>query len=241
MLKMGQIKFDGQKEYQIYEQVRSNKNGGGLALGILKDLEPVWLKDGGDLVEALTVKISLDNSIDIRLTNAYGPQVYDNQDKKDKFWEYLENEVFYCKNEGHGCLMMMDSNAWLGPQIIPNDLHSMNINGKMFDEFLKRNPHMTVLNKTDMCEGSITRVRKVNDTEEKSIIDFILVCDKVIPYVTKMLIDEEKKYAVMNFSSKNKPPTYSDYNTIIVDINLKIKKHIPERKIVYNNKYNLSK
>ena len=132
MLKIGQIKFDGHKEYQIYEQIRSNKNGGGLALGVLKDLEPVWIKDGGDLVEALTVKISLNNSIDVRLTNAYGPQVYDNEDKKTKFWEYLDNEVFKCKNEGNGCLIMMDSNTWLGPHIISNDPRSMNIKGKLF-------------------------------------------------------------------------------------------------------------
>ena len=40
----------------------------------------------------------------------------------------------------------------------------------------------------------------------------------------------------MNYSSKikGKPPKYSDHNSIILDIDMKVKKHVPERKIIYN-------
>ena len=40
----------------------------------------------------------------------------------------------------------------------------------------------------------------------------------------------------MNYSSKKdgKPPTYSDHNSILVELDMKIKKYIPERKVIYN-------
>ena len=42
--------------------------------------------------------------------------------------------------------------------------------------FLDRNPDITVLNVEKLRKGSITRSRIVNGTEEKSIIDFMLIC-----------------------------------------------------------------
>ena len=95
-IKEGTIKFDNSSMYQIYEQVRQNKSGGGLSIGVLKSLNPVWLHDGGVEVEAMTVKIELKH-FKIRITNAYGPQEYDDHQKKDKFWAFLDNEVFKCQ------------------------------------------------------------------------------------------------------------------------------------------------
>ena len=72
MRKVGQIKHSGSDNYQIFELLRTNKGGGGLALGILNDLKPVWVREGDDQIEAITVQISV-QSMDIRVTNAYGP------------------------------------------------------------------------------------------------------------------------------------------------------------------------
>ena len=85
MKKIGQIKTPNSKEYQIYEHIRQNKNGGGIALAVIEELEPVWIKDGGDLAEAITIKVALGNTFNIRVTNAYGPQEYDSSDKKQFF------------------------------------------------------------------------------------------------------------------------------------------------------------
>ena len=57
--KEGSIKFRNSNNYQIYELVRKNKAGGGLALGVLNELNPCWIKDGGTEIEAMTVKISV--------------------------------------------------------------------------------------------------------------------------------------------------------------------------------------
>ena len=38
--------------------------------------------------------------------------------------------------------------------------------------------------------------------KEESIIDFVIVCDKVLPHFEHMIIDEEKEDALVNFNSK---------------------------------------
>ena len=46
----GKFKMDN---FIIYELVRQSKNGGGLALGVAKELNPAWVREGDDTVEAL--------------------------------------------------------------------------------------------------------------------------------------------------------------------------------------------
>ena len=50
----GKLKVEN---YVIFELVRKTMNGGGLALGCDKDLQPAWLREGGEQVEDLSVQI----------------------------------------------------------------------------------------------------------------------------------------------------------------------------------------
>ena len=76
----GNIKLGN--NFIVYELVRKNGNGGGgLALGCTKDLNPCWVSEGDDQVEALSVDIFLKN-IKIRCCVAYGPQECDKIEKK---------------------------------------------------------------------------------------------------------------------------------------------------------------
>ena len=60
----GQMKFDG---FYTYENLRSNREGGGVALSALKELNPAFVCDGGKEVEAITVDIQL-KTISISVT-----------------------------------------------------------------------------------------------------------------------------------------------------------------------------
>jgi hypothetical protein len=61
----------------IFELVRKCKDaGGGLVLGCDKQLHPVWVREGDDTVEALSVEISV-NEMRIRCCVAYGCQEND--------------------------------------------------------------------------------------------------------------------------------------------------------------------
>ena len=53
--------------------MRKNREGGGLALGCLKELKPVWLREGNDDVEALSIEIVV-KDMKVRCVVAYGCQ-----------------------------------------------------------------------------------------------------------------------------------------------------------------------
>ena len=66
-------------DYKIFESIRApepgrlinHQSGGGLALGCLRVLKPVWVRDGGDNAEALSVVINVKH-MRIRTCVAYG-------------------------------------------------------------------------------------------------------------------------------------------------------------------------
>ena len=45
-------------------------------LSVSNSLGPVWIRDDGDLLKSLTVKVVLDNHIISRTTKTYGQQEY---------------------------------------------------------------------------------------------------------------------------------------------------------------------
>ena len=142
------------------------------------------------------------------------------------------------KNTGSGLIIQMDGNLWAGSQIIPQDPRQQNRNGKLFQDFLTRISHLTVVNGLKLCEGVISRSRK----SKKSILGFFVVCDLVIPYVTKMVVDEERKYVLTNFKKvKNgEKATNSDHATEYMDLDLKIVTEKPKRRVIWNFKNKLA-
>ena len=80
----GMIKVHGIEEFEIFELIREGKGGGGLALGAKKSLSPLWINDGGNKVEAITVQITVKGQ-NVRITNAYDQQNYSFADSKFNF------------------------------------------------------------------------------------------------------------------------------------------------------------
>ena len=78
----------------------------------------------------------------------------------------------------------MDGNFWAGPGLIRSDPNPQNQNGEFFEEFMKNNPSLYLINGTDLCDGDITRERVTEKRNERSILDFFLVCEKLKPFVT---------------------------------------------------------
>ena len=119
----------------------------------------------------------------------YGPQEGDREERKQKFWDRLEMEVSAAQNQGTGLIIQMDGNLWAGPDMIPGDPHQQNKNGQLFERFLARNSHLSVANTLEQCTG----------VNEKSVLDFFILCDKVRTYFSKMIIDEDNQYSLTNF------------------------------------------
>ena len=228
----GRIKTSECGKYQIFELIRKDKQGGGLAIGALHDVNPVWISKGDDEVEILVVEISVEN-MKIRCVCGYGPQEYDKTEKKEKFWAKLSSEVKDASLNEACLIIQMDGNLWGGPELVKNDPNQCNNNGKMFKTFLEDNPQLTIANNLDSCEGSLTRVRKTSKKVEESILDFFLICDTLKHFVTQMVVDEEKMFALSRYS-KIFGKVNSDHNTLILNMNIQIQKKKPGREEFFN-------
>ena len=221
--------------YHIYELIRQDKKGGGLALGCLKELNPVWVREGNDLVEALSVEIFLKN-IKIRCCVAYGPQENATLKKKEAFWNYLDVEVLEAEKNGAGFVMHFDGNLWAGCDVVKGDPRKQNKNGKFLEAFLKRNPNLTVVNGLSICKGLITRSRMKENKMEESILDFFIVCSSVLPYVSQMVIDDQRKHILTNYCKVKSAgkATDSDHYTQYLDLELEFLKEKPIRQEMFN-------
>ena len=220
----------------------SRDGGGGLALGVAKELNPAWVREGNDKVEALSVEISV-KGMQIRCCAAYGCQETDSVERKQLLWDYLDEEIFYAEQSGAGFILHFDGNLWAGEELVPGDPRPQNRNGKLFKEFLERHPHLCIVNSLPQCEGLITRRRIKDGKTEESILDFFVVCSKVLPFVTKMVIDESKKFVLTNYRKVGKTgkSVDSDHFTEYLDLDIEIEKVRTERVEILNFKEEESK
>ena len=239
MRRAGRIQTKNSGNYIIFELIRKNKGGGGLAIGVDKNLKPVWIDEGNDDIEVLIVEARADD-FKFRCVAAYGPQETDKSDKKTQFWARLNNEVEKSAESGAGFILQMDGNFKAGQEIIPGDPHSMNINGKFFKNFLSNNSHLTVVNSVDICTGLITRRRQTKQRLEESVLDVFVVCDKVMQYVTKMVVDEEKQFVLTNYNQVKGETIVkdSDHNTLVLHMEITYTTFKPKRVEVFNFKHN---
>ena len=169
----------------------------------------------------------------------YGPQENAGISKKELFWQYLEREVQEAFREEKMLLIQMDANAWLGKNTIPGDPNIIpNSNGKLFASFLERNENITLVNSQAICEGVITRQRITEVLHEKSAIDVFLVCKKLLPFVTKMFIDEKRISPLTNYSRtmRSNKVTETDHNKMELYISIKAPTVKPDREVLFNFK-----
>ena len=76
---VGKVKFDN---YILFEKPRKKKtSGGGIAIGCIEELNPVWVKEAEDDVEALSIEIFV-KKMKIRCCVTYGLQENEEIDKQ---------------------------------------------------------------------------------------------------------------------------------------------------------------
>ena len=206
------------ENYIVFEQLRKATGGGGLLTAVHQNLSPISISDDKD--DILVVQAKLGNK-NVRLINAYGPQESSEDDKTSEFFNNLDTEVKKSKLAGAMVCLEMDANSKLGYNIIPKDPHEQSENGKKLETFVVEND-LIVVNSKDLCSGTITRYRKTKDREEQSVLDYFIVCKQFYNLVTKMTIDEDRKYCLTKFSTKtgSKSCKESDHNPLFLEINI---------------------
>ena len=152
------IKCGSVDDYQVFYLSRQETQGGGLALGVNKKLESTLLNEGDDDTEVMSVLVVV-GDMPIRVIVGYGVQENATKEKKEKFWDFIEKEVTEAESLEQGIILQMDGNLHAGDELIKNDPNHQNMNGKLFMQFLQRNPSLTVVNSLTIVEGLITRQR----------------------------------------------------------------------------------
>ena len=137
-------------------------------------VKPVLVRKGNNDIEAMSVDIFV-RTMSIRCCVAYGCQESSLVEKKEAFWKFIEEEVESAWNSGSGFILQFDGNLWAGPELIPGDPRQQNKNGKLFQEFLNRNPNLHVVNALPLCEGLITRSR-VKENRVRKVCWISLLC-----------------------------------------------------------------
>ena len=180
-------------KYQVFEKRREGA-GGGLLTAIDHNLDPVLIQSDEDC-EVLVVQCILRRQ-KIRIINGYGPQEDDPLIKRMKFWETIEQEVVSAKKEKCMILIELDANAKLGSEIIRNDPNKISENGRLLRNLIERKS-LELLNSSPLCEGTITRHRVTRNSEEKSVIDYIITCDKLRAFLVDMTIDDKRDFPLV--------------------------------------------
>ena len=215
--------------------------GGGLLTAVEEGLSPVLICSGSNEAEILVVQIVV-GKYKIRVINGYGPQENENKEKVYLFWQQFEKEIINAKIENCLILAELDANAKLGTEFLKNDPNPISDNGKILLDIIERQ-QLVCLNKHKWCEGSITRHRNTINGAEKSIIDFVIVCDQLLPYFQRMVIDEKRENILTKFSSLKgtRVKSESDHNPIFAQFNLTFqRKQVFKRREIFDFKNTVS-
>ena len=125
MYRPGKIKTDHSKNYTIYELHRKKTLGGGIALGVLNSLDPLWIDEGDDDSEYIVVGITI-GQLKAQIISAYGVQESAPVERKAKFWSDIDHQVKQADFNNEGVLLQMDGNFWAGPGLIRSDPNPQN-------------------------------------------------------------------------------------------------------------------
>ena len=90
-----------------------------------------------------------------------------------------------------------------------------------------------VVNAMDICQGSITRHRETKVGTEKAILDYIIVCDRLLPFVSEMVIDEQREDVLTKYATKKgtKTKVESDHNLLRCQFKIKYDKSKKKERI----------
>ena len=205
--------------YVTFEYLRENNNGGGLLTAVHKSLNPVSVSNDTE-EEVLVVEATIATK-KIRLINAYGPQEDEKDNIREDFFNRIDQEVKSSKIAGAMVCIEMDANAKLGAQVIKGDPKEKSKNGKLLENMVIEND-LIVVNAMEICKGVVTRYRKTVNNEERSVLDYFIVCRRFFKIIKSMIVDEERIYSLMKYSGKtgNKNIKESDHNTLILELNI---------------------
>ena len=140
-------------------------------------------------------------SSSVRPINGYGPQECDQSSKKVEFFTAFESAIKSATLNDECICAELDANSKITMENLASDPHHISGNGQLLMEVVNRNS-LIVVNSTSKCFGTITRLRKTKHSDEKSAIDFFIVCQRFFKLIISLEIDEERKFILTKYSTR---------------------------------------
>ena len=99
--------------------------------------------------------------------------------------------------------------------MISADPNVMSDNGRLLLDVISRE-NLVLVNLSQLCSGALTRHRVTQKNIEQSILDYLVVCDRLANYLEMMVIDEHRNFPLTKYASKKgvKKTVKSDHNTL---------------------------
>ena len=131
------------------------------------------------------------------------------------FWQCLEQEIVAAKNSNCMIWIQMDANAKVGGKVISGDPNEISDNGRLLVDIIKRE-NLVLVNSSPLCSGVITRQRVTQTNAERSVLDYIIVCEQLEQFLEMMVIDEDRNFPLTKYASKKgvRKIVQSDQNTL---------------------------
>ena len=220
LYKRGTMKFS---EFECFEKLRNDNEGGGLMTLVHKNFNKVLIptKNQSKMSVNILVVAAKIRNMKIRFINAYGVQECAAVEEKSDFYSSLEQEIIIAIDSRNMLCVSMDANAKLGKNCIEGDPHNISQNGRLLLNIIDR-LNLVVVNSTNKCHGKITRMKKVKNKVEESIIDYFIVCQDFYLFINSMMVDDERNFVMTKYTKKREKSftTESDHNTMVLDVNI---------------------
>ena len=96
-------------------------------------------------------------------------------EEKLKFFTCFEPAIINNKANGNLICSELDANSKIGLENLESDPNNISTIGQLLMDIVRRNG-LFVVNSSSKCSGIITRIRKTITSEEKSLLDYFIVC-----------------------------------------------------------------
>ena len=112
---------------------------------------------------------------------------------------------------GNPVFLAGDFNAKFDRQFISCNIHDISSNGNRLSKLIKEFS-FELLNTSKKCHGTFTRVNNKN-SNEKSVLDYLIFSSELDKYTNSMNIDEQKQFPPWRTLKGGK--RFSDHNAIL--------------------------
>ena len=198
--------------YYIFKESK-NALSGGIIIVVKEEISSKWIE--ATEIEnnwILWRRIDTQNVV-TTITSVHGPQENDLFEEKTKLYDDVIVEIQRACTRSPYVLIIGDFNTKL-----KSNLQNVSQNGKLFEHMIN-DFNMKIANTLPICKDQWSRANNKNSSV-RSIIDYLLLSEKLEPNFRKLLIVESKP--IYPYKVTNDKKTYSDHNAFIFSMQMKI-------------------